>query len=277
MALLNTNIGPERVQAFDVPLCTVQLPGTPTAVTGILISTSFVGAPVNSPTKVTNLADFEASFGTADDILYDGYYAVQGFFDNAGNGNTAIIVNVGTSPTSSSWIGSASAGTGLRALGSEDVLGLVAIPGLPLEQAYLVHSALIDYTETVRAEFGATLSTSFSLLGIPKEITKANTDVVQAITAKFVSVSGTGPYVIQLDDGLGGPVNISAAKPGMLIKNVSGSFEAVISAVNDGTDQITIIQNPGANFSAGNDVLFYIPSAVTYKEFVVNNPSRVAS
>jgi hypothetical protein len=51
----------------------------------------------------------------------------------------------------------------------------------------------------------------------------------------------------------------------------------VISAVNDGTDTITVITDPATTFSAGDDVLILVPSAVSYKEEVVNNPSRVAS
>lgn len=277
MALLNTNIGPERVQVFDQPLGTVQVPGIPTAVTAFLISTSASGAPVNVATKVTSMQEFEDAFGTADDILNDSYYAVQGFFDNAGTGNTAIIVNVGTSPTANSYIGSASLGTGLRALDAEDVLGLVCVPGLPLSQAYLVHPALIDYTETVRAEFGATLSTSFSLLGVPKEISRANTDVVVTTEAKFVSVAGTGPYVLTVDDGSAGPVDLSDVTPGMIVRNDANTFTAVISAVNDTLDTITIITNPGVNFGVGDTVNVLLPSAVTYKETVINNPSRVAS
>src|SRR6266478_1783589 len=107
MALLNTTLGPERVQVFDRPLGTVQLPGASTSVTAFLISTSFSGAPVNSPTRVTSLEEFETAFGGPDDILYEAYYALQGYFDNGGTGKTAIIVNVGTTPTALSFVGSA--------------------------------------------------------------------------------------------------------------------------------------------------------------------------
>lgn len=277
MANLNTSIGPERVQVFDIPLGTVQLPGVPTAVTAFLISTSKAGAPENTPTKVTDFASFEETFGDADDVANDAYYAVQGFFDNAGTGNTAIIVNVGSSASASDYIGSVVDGSGLRALDSQDVLGLVCVPGLPLEEAYLVHSSLIDYTETVRAEFGATLSTSFSLLAMPKEISKADADVLVTDAGKFVSSSGTGPYVIQLDDGAAGPVDLSAVTPGMIVTNDAASYKAVISAVDDGLDTVTVSVDPSGSFVATDDVNISIPSAVTYKEDVVNNPSRTAA
>lgn len=274
---LNTNIGPERVQVFDVPLGVVQVPGAATSVTGILISTTFAGAPVNTPTRVTTLSEFEDAFGGPDEIANDAYYAIQGYYDNAGEGAIAIIVNVGSTPSASDWIGSAADSSGLRALDAQDDLGLVCIPGLPLETAYLVHSSLIDYTETVRAEFGATLSTSFSLLAMPKEISKSQADTLVTEDGKFVSVTGTGPYVITVDDGSAGSVDLSEVTPGMIVEDDAGTFTAVITDVNDSADTITIATDPGSTFSAGDDVNILMPSAITYKETVINNPSRTAA
>lgn len=271
MALINTNIGPERVQVVPVPLGTVQVPGAPTSVTAILLSTSFAGAPENQPTRVTNMDDFEELFGGPDDIANDAYYAVQGYFDNAGTGNTAIIVNVGASAVPNDYIGNAADGTGLRALDNQDDLGLVAVPGLPLSDAYLVHPAVIDYTETVRAEFGATLSTSFSLLSMPKEILRSNTNQNVA-SGEFQSVSGTGPFVIQLD-----AQDLSAVTPGMIVQDDALSYTGVISAVDDGTDTVTVLTDPSGDFSASDNVNIRIPSAVTYKESVINNPSKSAA
>lgn len=276
MALLNTNIGPERVQVIDVPLGTVQVPGAATSVTAFLISTSLGGAPVNTPVQITSLDEFVTSFGGPDEVALDAYYAVQGYYDNAGTGAVAIIVNVGVSPTASDWIGSASDGSGLRALDAQDELGLVTIPGLPLEVAYLVQPSLIDYTETVRAEFGATLSTSFSLLAIPKEISYASKDIL-VHTAKFLSVSGTGPYVVTVEDSLGGgTADLADITPGMIFQDASGAFLAAVVAVDDSSDTVTISVNP-TTFSAGDDVLLKVPSAVSYKEAVINNPSRTAA
>jgi len=273
MANLNTNIGPERVQVFDVPLGTVQVAGVPTAVTAFLISTTKSGAPVNTPTQLTNLSDFEDTFGDVDEVANDAYYAVQGFFDNAGTGNVAIIVNVGSSPTAADYVGSAADGSGLRALDAQDVLGLVCVPGLPLEDAYLVQSALIDYTETVRAEFGATLSTSFSLLTIPEEIGLADSNELITEDGKYASVAGTGPYVITMS----GTPDLSAVTPGMVVTNDAGSYTSVISAVNDTTDEVTVAADPSTFFGVGDDVNISIPSAISYKDDVINNPSRVAA
>lgn len=396
MALLNTTIGPERVQTFDQPLGSVQPQGIPLSSAAFLIGTTLSGAPENTATKVRNLAEFVDAFGGPDDVLYDGYYAVKGYFDNAGTGNTAIIVNCGSAPSAADFVGDSADKTGMRALDSEDVLGLICVPGLPLSMAYLVDAATVDYSETIRAEFGATLSTSFSILAIPKEISKADTDQL-VVTGQFVSISGSGPYVLKLQnlssavaeistftilaatgagitpgsfvslytsagvqtkywfsvDGGGvapsgtvvevalvsgdttnqiavklaaainphadfvapapgaavvtvtnayvGPMTDASASqalevtagtstqgaygslalanvtPGMLLMNTAGSFKGVVSAVNDSTDEVTILTNPSPAFSAGNDVHIKLPSAINYKDLVVNNPSRVSA
>lgn len=396
MALLNTGIGPERVQTFDVPLGSVQPQGIPLSSAAFLIGTTLSGAPEQTPTPVTTLDQFVELFGGPDDVLHDAYYAIKGYFDNAGTGNTAVIVNVGSAPTASDFIGSQATQTGLRALDAVDILGMICAPGLPIEMAYLVDAAVIDYSETIRAEFGATLSTSFSVLAIPQEIQKANADET-IVTGQFVSISGTGPYVLKLQNldtavaevttltvlastgagitqgsyitlttqagvatkywfdvdaaGTGAPsgttvmvsilssdtasqiatklaaaisphadfaasalaavvtvtnsyvgpmtdatssqslevsavtatqgaygsLALAGVKPGMLLMNQAASFTGVISAVNDSTDEVTILTNPSPAFSAGDDVLLKKPSAIKYKDTVVNNPSRVAA
>lgn len=277
MALLNTSTGPERVQTFDVPIGNVQIAGAATSVTAFLISTTQVSAPVNVPTRITDLDGLVNVFGGPDEIANNAYYAVKGYYDNAGTGAVAIIVNVGTSPTANSYIGSSVTNSGLRALDAQDDLGLVCIPGLPLSQAYLVHGALIDYSETVRAEFGATLSLCFSLLAVPKEISKATVDQTVHST-KFVSITGAGPYVLTVEDVVsGGAADLSAVTPGMILTNSAGTFKGVISSVNDAGNTVTIIQNPSPAFAATNTVLLCKPSAITYKDLVVNNPSRVAA
>lgn len=197
MALLNTNIGPERVQVFPQPLGTLQVPGAGISTAGMLISSSLMGASENVATPVTNLDQFVEAFGGPDDVANGAYYAVKGFFDNAGTGSTIYVVNVGSAPTAADWIGNAADASGLRALDSVDEVGLIMVPGLPLAEAYLVQSALVDYSETIRAEFGATLSTSMSLLAMPQEITSAETDV-ELLTAQLQSISGTGPWVLDI-------------------------------------------------------------------------------
>lgn len=268
MANLNTNIGPERVQVFDVPLGVVQVPGASTSVTAFLISSSAMDAPENSPTRVTDLGEFEASFGGPDDVANEAYYAIQGYFDNGGTGKTAVIVNVGTSATASDYIGDSATGTGLRALDSEDDINLICVPGLPLAMAYLVQPALVDYSETVRAEFGATLSTVFSLLAMPREITKADkrTTVVATTLASSGSISGLVVSLVATD--------LSSVTAGMVVYKAS-TFIGTITAVNDTGNTITLTT---VSTLADNDAItIEMPSAVVYKESVINNPSRVAA
>jgi hypothetical protein len=391
MANLNTNIGPERVQVFDKPIGTVQVPGAAISSAAFLISSAKTGAPANIATNVFSMSELTTSFGDQNDIADDGYYAVQGFFDNAGEGAQAIIVNVGEGtkevtsvtcvadssgslnskffrissaydrvkyyvwydvnsagvdpaaansgrigvkvsiatnatatqvatataaaldaladfvsssasavvtvtnakggpatdaadgtaatgftisvttqgarPTASDYKGNQSAGTGLFALDVLDSLGMIAIPGLPLSSAYDVHQALISYSETVRAEFGATLSTSFSLLAPPKEITKANKDTL--VLGSLTVASTTSTTIV-----FSGSPNLSSITPGMIVKK-AGAYKTVITAVDDSTDTLTVVSTTGI---AASDVLTVeIPSAITYKDSVINNPSRVAA
>jgi len=396
MALLNTSIGPERVQTFDRPLGTVQVAGIATSATAFLIGTTMVDAPEHTPMSFTNLDEVVAVFGGPDEMLYDAYYAIKGYYDNAGTGATAIIVNCGSAPTAADFIGSSVDATGLRALDAVDVVGMICCPGLPIEMSYLVDSAVIDYAETVRAEFGATLSTSFSVNAIPKEINKADTNTT-LVTGQFVSISGAGPYEIKLQklstavaevstftvlaangagvtpgsyvslttsagvltkywfsvedvgtapsgtavevtllnadtpngiavklaaaidlhadfiapapgaavvtatnafvgpmvdaavsapaeftagtstQGAYGSLDLAGVKAGMLLTNQAASFTSVISEVNDSTDTVTIITNPSPAFVSGDNVLLKLPSAVSYKDVIVNNPARTAS
>lgn len=96
--LLNTNIGPERVEVIPQPTGTIQVPGAATAITAFLLRSSLAGAPVDVPVSVTSLEAAVSQFGEEDE-MGEAFYALRGFFSNAGSGNQAIIVNV--SPTAS--------------------------------------------------------------------------------------------------------------------------------------------------------------------------------
>jgi hypothetical protein len=385
MSLLNTNIGPERAQVFDQPIGTVQVAGAGTSSMSILISSSKSAAPVNTATAVFNMTEFTDLFGDADSVADDGYYAVLGYFNNAGTGNAVYVVNVGQGtvevssvtcvadvsgslnnkyfnlnsaynrqayyvwydvnsagvdpalsgktgvkvsvatndtatavatataaaitaladfnasssaaivtvtnavggpatdltdgaapsgftlsvttqgarPSANDYIGSSSLGTGLRALDVIDSPGIITVPGLPLSTAYLVQGSAIDYSETVRADFGASISTCFTYLSIPKEITKANTDV-QALSVVVTSVAG---LIITLP-----ATDLSAITPGMIVKK-AGAYKTVITAVDDTANTITVASVTG--IVATDTITLHMPSAVTYKDLVVNNPSRV--
>jgi hypothetical protein len=394
--LLNTNIGPERVQVFPIPTGTVQIPGSPTSVTAFLIAqteTLSPPSPVNVPTAVTDLTQFVNLFGGPDDILYDGYYAVEGFFNNAGTGNTAYIVNVGAGtpqsytmttvadvsgslnstyfklytpehyegspsyyvwyninsagvdpapagftrgievsaatnataatigtltaaaisaaipfnysttgssgasvnlinlqggtttapangsanpgftftlvtagadPTPADFIGNGALGTGLRSLDVIDDIDLVCVPGLPLSMAYLVDPAVIDYTAVIRCLWGETLSTTFSVLAVPKEVTTSTADVT-VVSTTITSISSNVVGVAA------SPSALAAITPGMVV-DALGIYTTTITAVNPTAQTITV--ESASALTVSEAILLAIPSAVTYVTNEVNTPSQ---
>lgn len=98
--LLNTNIGPERVEVIPQPMGVVPVPGATTAVTAFLLRSDKDGAPVNTPVEILSLEDFVNQFGDEDNMGLQ-YFAVQGFYDNAGSGNKTLIVNISPSAAGS--------------------------------------------------------------------------------------------------------------------------------------------------------------------------------
>lgn len=87
---INTNIGPERVEVFSKPIGTVLPQGASTARTAMLLATSYAAAPINTPTSVTSLAQFESLFGTQAD-MGEVYLSVRGFFENGGEGSELVV------------------------------------------------------------------------------------------------------------------------------------------------------------------------------------------
>ena len=96
--LLNTNIGPERVEVIPQPTGTIQVPGAATAITAFVVRSTLAGAPIDVPVAVTSLEEAVQQFGDEAE-MGEGFYALRGFYANAGTGNVAIIVNV--APTAS--------------------------------------------------------------------------------------------------------------------------------------------------------------------------------
>jgi hypothetical protein len=98
---INTNIGPERVEVFPVPIGTVLPQGASTARTALLIATAFASAPLNTPVSITSMAQFEANFGTQAD-MGEAYLSARGFFENGGEGCELLVVAVSPSGVSGS-------------------------------------------------------------------------------------------------------------------------------------------------------------------------------
>lgn len=93
---INVNQGPERVEATLTPIGTTLPQGSSTARTALIIATKKSDAPLNTPTSVTSLSQFEQLFGTQDD-MGEVYLNVQGFYQNGGDGAELVIVAVSPS------------------------------------------------------------------------------------------------------------------------------------------------------------------------------------
>jgi len=94
--LLNTNTGPERVEVIPVPTGVVPVPGASTAITAFIISSTKDGAPVDTAVEIASLEDFVDQFGDETECGLS-YFAIRGFYANAGAGSPALIINVNPS------------------------------------------------------------------------------------------------------------------------------------------------------------------------------------
>lgn len=133
MASLNTNVGPERVEVFLKPIGPQLIQGSSTSITSLLISTVFASAPINTPTVVTSLSEFEASFGNQADVG-EAYLSVKGFYDNAGTGAQLVIVAVNPSGVTGSMLEAAANGPARAIVGS---LGSLADSGVMVSSVTL--------------------------------------------------------------------------------------------------------------------------------------------
>ena len=117
---LNVNTGPERVQVIPVPLGPVQVPGAATSIAAFVIQSDFPGAPTDTVISIQSLDDYVTSFGT--DANGIGYWSVKGFYDNAGTGAPALIVNISPSAPSGDLITFTSASNSVRNPSSDDAV-----------------------------------------------------------------------------------------------------------------------------------------------------------
>ena len=160
---------------------------------------------------------------------------------------------------SSDFIGSAADDSGLYALEAVAVLNLVAIPGIydPAVQA-----ALVDYCSVTRAD-------CMALLSIPEFISAASNDSLVVGNLSISSlVESTQGVVITFS---GSPDLSSVATYDIL---QVGSSKFTIKAVS-GDDQVVIFQTTGVPLTGS--VAIFSPSAVSWKDVIVNKPSRKAA
>lgn len=93
MVLLNTNVGPERVEVIQQPTGVIQVPGANISKAAFIISTTKTSAPKNIPTDILSLDEFVDQFGGVTEAG-ESFFAVRGFFSNAGTGAQALIIAV---------------------------------------------------------------------------------------------------------------------------------------------------------------------------------------
>ena len=210
MASLNTNIGPERVEVTNQPIGAQLIQGSATAITSLIISTVKADAPLNTPTTVTSLSEFESLFGTQAQIG-EAYLSVKGFYDNAGTGAQLIIVAVEPSGVTGSVLEKAQnqdARTITGAVGSlKDEAVMVSgitlttyvastgIATLNLGAAIPTNIAKIKVGDYLRDAAGRLLPISAILSSTTIRIEK-NLDAQLVKSAKGISANGTSGLAI---------------------------------------------------------------------------------
>jgi hypothetical protein len=157
---------------------------------------------------------------------------------------------------SSDFIGSSADGSGIRALDAIDNVNLLAIPGI-YDPA--VQGAIIDYCTIERKD-------CFGLISIPEFVEAASIDklLVSNLSIDTVAMGPTGSK-IQL---LGSP-DLSAVSAYDII--TIGSKRFSIKAVSDEDKQIFLFATAGVPSVGATSIAK--PSAVTWKDVVVNKPS----
>lgn len=222
---LNTNTGPERVEVIPVPLGTVQVPGAATAITAFIISSDFPGAPTNVVTKIAQLSDFVTLFGTQANAG-QGYWAVYGFYANAGSGAPALIVNVAPSSPSGSLVTFASSANEVRDPAGD---GPVAFPGMSSAASggagYLIDDNYVMNNNLLQGDML----------------------VQQGASIGSVTVSAVAANVLSAASGF---ITINT-QVGDIIKDVSSNYFLVTSVISD--TEITVDRN---GFAAGASTLY---------------------
>jgi hypothetical protein len=158
------------------------------------------------------------------------------------------------------YIGSEADASGLYALESVPVINLVAIPGIydPSVQA-----ALADYCSITRQD-------CMSLLSIPEFISSAANDqlVVGNLSISSVVESPNGVVI----DFTGSPDLSQVATYDIL---QVGNSKFTVRAVSNQDKQIVLFQTTGVPLTGAVSV--FSPSAVSWKDVIVNKPSTKAA
>lgn len=160
----------------------------------------------------------------------------------------------------SDYIGSEADSSGLFAFESVPVINLIAIPGIydPAVQA-----ALSDYCSISRHD-------CMALLSIPEFISSAVNDSLVAANLSISSVVDSEQGVVITFTG--SPDLSQVATYDVL---QVGSSKFTVKAVSDADKQIVLFQTTGVPLTGA--VSIFEPSAVTWKDVIVNKPSTKAA
>lgn len=160
----------------------------------------------------------------------------------------------------SDYVGSEADESGLYALEAVSVINIVTIPGVydPSVQA-----ALADYCSITRFD-------CMSLLSIPEFISTASNDSLVASNLSISTVVDSENGVVITFTGSPDLSQVSAYD----ILSV-GSSKFTIRAVSDEDDQIVLVQTTGVPLTGS--VSIASPSAVSWKDTIINKPSTKAS
>lgn len=159
----------------------------------------------------------------------------------------------------SDYVGTAANGKGLHALDNTDDIGLVCIPTVT---SRVVQNALIDYCETYRG------SDCMALLTIPENIRTAETDrVIVSVSISTITNGITNSTV-----SFSGSPALNNVSIGDLL--VFGINKYIIVGKDEVSYEVTV---ESTSISGSGSASIVSPSAVTYKDVVINNPSKVAA
>jgi hypothetical protein len=269
---INTNIGPERVEVFSKPIGTVLPQGASTAKTAIVISTSLASAPLNTPTSVTSLSQFEQLFGTQAN-MGEAYLSVKGFYENAGEGSELVIVAVQPSGVSGDKLEEAQnvnsrimTGTFGALLDNSIVIEDMELtsytPSTGIMQLDMSSASESDLSKVRKGDLLADpMGRKYTILQVlsgNRVTVEANLDAEQTKAAKSVAPNGTpqmrilrqyassaydGKTLVQEGEVYGSLVSITAS--GTLVE-ISG-FSAILNNVKSGdlivnaSDEVFII------------------------------------
>lgn len=191
---------------YSYPGVYVEEISVPREIAGVATSTTaFVGftpmGPLNQPTKIGSVLQYEAAFGTIS-LAQPLSSSVRDFFLNGGR--EAVIVRAGASGRAEALIGKAKAKTGLHALAdAEEHIGLLVVP----DAAYLSEkdaAAVTNAAASFAEEHGI-----FHIADIPRAVASKGHDAAVQWSKTLAQSRNMAIYY----PWVGGPKKADKARP----------------------------------------------------------------